>query len=351
MLVLLGIPSVEGGGAEKQMLLHFAILSDIYDVDVVTNVKHALRSNLYTLPVLSLYSPFFLIKKFYLSSSTSKELLLVSYNLTFDIHFAFLRLFFILFPRVRVKHIVFERSSPRHQGVTLFKRLLRRLSIKFCSKILTNSRHAEIYYIQKYPQKKVCFIPNILALPSPCLKSNQIVSRTSSTLRFFSASRLIPSKQHDLAISFLEKLASLRPNLSVGFRIFGSGHLHPQLIRYKPRYMSSYLVSPWSDLDLVSLPKDYVFISLSAYEGCPNSVIEALAHGFHAVLSLIPAHQEVQSTNVSLIRLSDILSQSTIDSVLHDLSSTPSPSSATLISDFYSFKRIRPLLLSAFTNV
>jgi len=45
------------------------------------------------------------------------------------------------------------------------------------------------------------------------------------------------------------------------------------------------------------MKKSTIFISLSEYEGCPNSVLEAIACGCPLVLSDIPAHREILSKN------------------------------------------------------
>ncbi len=351
MLVILGISSTSGGGAEKQFLLHYKILAEFHETLLITDEQHQLYSRLYTIPRSSLYSPYFFIKRLHPSTVKSKTLVLVSYNLAYDIHFALLRLFFALFSGLKVRHIVFERSSPRHQGVTLLKRYLRLLSIQSCSKILTNSQHAQSYYISKYPKKDIGYVPNILDLPASHLLSDQPAHRPPSNLSFFSASRLIPSKGHIQTVSFLEKIALLRPDLSISLSIYGTGPLQSRLTSYKPRYLSKYTVSPWSDLNLKTLPKDSVFISLSAYEGCPNSVIEALAHGFRVVLSSIPGHTEINSSNISFVGPTDHLCTSTICTVLSELSTPASPEAAILISDFYSLKRIKPLLLNLVCDV
>ena len=48
------------------------------------------------------------------------------------------------------------------------------------------------------------------------------------------------------------------------------------------------------------MKKASVFVSLSAYEGCPNSVIEAMACGCPLVLSDIPAHREILDESLTL---------------------------------------------------
>ena len=46
------------------------------------------------------------------------------------------------------------------------------------------------------------------------------------------------------------------------------------------------------------MKKASVFVSLSAYEGCPNTVMEAMACGCPLVLSDIPAHREILDESV-----------------------------------------------------
>jgi glycosyltransferase involved in cell wall biosynthesis len=48
------------------------------------------------------------------------------------------------------------------------------------------------------------------------------------------------------------------------------------------------------------MKKAAVFVSLSAYEGCPNSVMEAMACGCPLVLSDIPAHREILDESLTL---------------------------------------------------
>lgn len=59
-----------------------------------------------------------------------------------------------------------------------------------------------------------------------------------------------------------------------------------------------------------------VFVSLSAYEGCPNAVMEAMTCGCPLVLSDIPAHREITDENSAyLVDWTDI--RHTTNTILH----------------------------------
>ena len=65
------------------------------------------------------------------------------------------------------------------------------------------------------------------------------------------------------------------------------------------------------------MKKASVFVSLSAYEGCPNTVMEAMACGCPLVLSDIPAHREILNEKCAMFvdpsniqQMGDIILQS-----------------------------------------
>lgn len=77
------------------------------------------------------------------------------------------------------------------------------------------------------------------------------------------------------------------------------------------------------------MKKAAVFVSLSAYEGCPNTVMEAMACDCPLVLSDIPAHRELLDESCALfVDISNI--QRTADTIVNALSNTDASKSRVL---------------------
>lgn len=74
-----------------------------------------------------------------------------------------------------------------------------------------------------------------------------------------------------------------------------------------------------------------VLVSLSTWEGCPNTVMEAMACGCPLVISDIPAHREILNDNSALfIDQNDI--QQTVDSIVYILSDAKAAKDRTIIA-------------------
>ena len=66
------------------------------------------------------------------------------------------------------------------------------------------------------------------------------------------------------------------------------------------------------------MKKASVFVSLSSYEGCPNSVMEAMVCGCPLVVSDIPAHREILDESCALfVDISNI--KQTADTIIQVL--------------------------------
>ncbi|MFX1537704.1 MAG: glycosyltransferase family 4 protein [Promethearchaeota archaeon] len=152
------------------------------------------------------------------------------------------------------------------------------------------------------------FIPN--ALP----RIDRIVSkeRARSLLKHYAGLHFSPKDRVLLYVGSIKNVASKRPLLVLSlFRkmasidnkmklvIIGGGYSSHQLkslIRHNKNIF--YFESVAADqLYLFYLGAD-AYISLSCYEGLPNSVLEAAAYGLPLILSNIPAHKWILSSQI-----------------------------------------------------
>ena len=142
------------------------------------------------------------------------------------------------------------------------------------------------------------------------------------------------SAEKNLNVS-LEAFARLRQQEDVFAILCGEGPQRPELemLRHKlgldaDVHFTGYLpaVSVWALMKKASL-----FVSLSAYEGCPNTVMEAMACGCPLVLSDIPAHREILDETCALfVEPSNI--QQTADAIVEALFNTTAAEGRALIA-------------------
>jgi glycosyltransferase involved in cell wall biosynthesis len=74
------------------------------------------------------------------------------------------------------------------------------------------------------------------------------------------------------------ELEKLRNDLNISDKVLFVNHINPHMV--------------WG-----LMKKSTIFISLSSFEGCPNSVLEAIACKCPLILSDIPAHKEILDSN------------------------------------------------------
>jgi glycosyltransferase involved in cell wall biosynthesis len=135
--------------------------------------------------------------------------------------------------------------------------------------------------------------------------------------------------------SFIETIACVRQQQDVLGVLCGDGPQRPELemLRHKLR-LDSYVhftgqisaAAVWS-----LMKKASVFVSLSAFEGCPNTVIEAMACACPLVVSDIPGHREVLDESCALfVEPSNILK--TAEAILYTLRNTNDSKARALIA-------------------
>lgn len=104
--------------------------------------------------------------------------------------------------------------------------------------------------------------------------------------------RMVESKNVESLIAALARIADEVPFAAV---LCGDGQRRPALerlagelgVRHRVRF-PGYVSNLWS-----LMKRADAFVSLSRYEGCPNVVMEAMACGCPLVVSDIPAHREI----------------------------------------------------------
>jgi glycosyltransferase involved in cell wall biosynthesis len=135
--------------------------------------------------------------------------------------------------------------------------------------------------------------------------------------------------------AFLEALACVKQQQNVLGILCGDGPQRSELevLRHKlgldaDVHFTGHLptASVWA-----LMKKASVFVSLSAYEGCPNTVMEAMACGSPLVLSDIPAHREILDESCALfVDPSNI--QQTVDTIVKALYNADASKSRALIA-------------------
>jgi glycosyltransferase involved in cell wall biosynthesis len=198
---------------------------------------------------------------------------------------------------------IFREPSSSLAYLPTWKHLLRVRVGSGASAIVSNSRGGDAYWKTKLPYSRSYVVPNglpvdeidriLAALPPGLSKSGapivlyvgrMIESKNLEIL--LEALTWVRQKQEVLGILCGEgprrsTLEMLTHKLGLGGNVHFPGRLPP--------------TSVWA-----LMKKASVFVSLSAYEGQPNTVMEAMACGCPLVLSEIPAHREILDESCAL---------------------------------------------------
>lgn len=216
---------------------------------------------------------------------------------------------------------IFREPSSSMAYLPSWKHRLRVMIGSRANAIVSNSLGGDQYWKTKLPHSRRYIILNGLpideieratvTLPSGLMKSEMPI--------VLYVGRLIESKNLN---TFLEVLALIRQQYNVLGILCGEGPQQTELSDYRHKlgldenvHFTGYLPANvvWS-----LMKKASVFVSLSAYEGCPNTVMEAMACGCPLVLSDIPAHREIVDESCArFVYPANI--QQTADSIINTL--------------------------------
>lgn len=141
----------------------------------------------------------------------------------------------------------------------------------------------DLAYRHALPPDKLRIIPNFVSLAGDASAALATASREPNFI--LAAGRLEPQKRFDLLVRAVAHLAKTHP--AVHLRIYGEGSLHAELtalirelrapVEILPRIPQTQLAAEMS--------RCAAFAQVSAFEGHPKTIIEALAHGAPVVVT------------------------------------------------------------------
>ncbi|MFT3858146.1 MAG: glycosyltransferase [Aquabacterium sp.] len=189
-----------------------------------------------------------------------------------------------------------ERSSAgAYQSAGLRWRVwLRRFLFARADAIVANSTMGAAYWrAQLGPTARVHRVGNAIDVAAiRAVDSLHCGQPPSHRHQILVVGRLIASKALDVVIEAVDGLPADCP---VQVRIIGDGPLHAEVDAAIQRRALSGRVTlhPYSDKWWCELHRAAVLVSMSRYEGQPNVVLEAMAAGCPLIVSDIPAHREI----------------------------------------------------------
>jgi glycosyltransferase involved in cell wall biosynthesis len=201
----------------------------------------------------------------------------------------------------RIPWVISERSAALAYPPSIKHRMRLWLG-KFAIAVVANSQAGVDYWVEAGRTGRTVMIRNcvpVQRIDSAASISDADVSIDSGAPLLLFAGRL--SKEKNLP-AFLEMVAAVRRRTSVQAVICGEG---PEAAIAKVRVAQLGLETAVRFLGYVEnlwswLKRADVLVSLSDYEGMPNTVLEAMACRCPVVLSDIPAHREVCGPEIAI---------------------------------------------------
>lgn len=304
MRILHCIPSMGGGGAERQLVylademmlrgweVHVALLHDGPNLKYL----HETKVIIHKIFGLGNYDPRILFQLFKIVRAIKPDLIQV-WLLQMEIIGGLTAL------RLGIPWIFSERASAFAYPITI-KNVIRIYFASRADAIVSNSWQGDQYWKKKLDSKSLRYvIPNAIpfekieAASSVLEKINRI--RPDSRFLLF-IGRLDKQKNPKI---LLKALSEVMKQFELSAVLCGDGPLRAELEREVEKYglndrvaLPGYVPEVWGLLKCASL-----FVSVSLFEGQPNTVLEAIACGCPLVVSDIPEHREFLDEKTALL--------------------------------------------------
>lgn len=297
--ILYLIPSLEGGGAERQLVyLANELIHQNYKVYIacrrINTIKYSVASKIkiYCIGDYTGVNPFLLYNIYKLINDIRPDIV-QTWLRQMDILVGILSIF-----KRSYLWVISERTSPaatkKNTPVIFFIRKF--LSFHAKSIICNSVAGKEFWDNYVRSDSKVKYIPNavnftaiIESLPSPSI----------GEFTFIATGRLSSEKNH---LSIIKAFSLLPKSSSAKLIIIGSGELESKIKEEIENYNLNKKVTllPFNSDWWGSLMNAAALINLSLFEGMPNVALEAAAAKCPLILSDIAGHRDIFSNNSAI---------------------------------------------------
>ena len=280
--LIIFMPSIEGGGVEKNLFLvsnHLSKqLSKVALITISKKYKKKFNNSIeFISPTADYWDHLSRRSKYFLSLFLLIKEIIKNRNLTV---FAFqANIYCILVCKLfSIKVITRSNSAPAGWSKNIIKRLIFRFFLNLADKVMVNSLQFKKDLKREFHVDATC-IYNPLNHDDIIKKSKEKskkIFKNNKKLKILNIGRLTEQKDQ---LIFLKALNLLKKNINFQAVIIGRGKLHDKLLKYIYKNELNHFVKI---IDFVENPfpllkQTDLFILSSRYEGLPNVLLEALS--------------------------------------------------------------------------